>query len=139
MTSNQLPNCWLHNYILNPGVLCSCLNPECPSFRLSTFVKEKQGTEGKRVLQSQISATLLSQEGGALLQETACGALPAACPVSVCLEASLSCQSPVCQSRYLLPRGAFLYRLPVSRPVCYLLGQTPSPPHATRGAEDLLD
>lgn len=87
----------------------------------------------------QISTTLLSQAGKvcfALLQVTACRILSVGCHVSICLGGAISCQLPVCQSCYCLPRGIFLYKLPLlltSKNICWAKCFLPlTPPRAQR-------
>ena len=144
------PTSWSHNYILNPGVLSPIPAPphtythththiklEHPGFRFSTFVKEKQGTEGNCRLITGKSPGALKPVGrvGFALQVTACRILSADCSVSICLAGTISCQLPVCQSCYFLPQGTFLHKLPLltRKSICWAKRLLPLTPLRPRG------
>ena len=144
------PTSWSHNYILNPGVLSPIPTPphtyththiklEHPGFRFSTFVKEKQGTEGNCRLITGKSPGSLKPVGrvGFALQVTACRILSADCSVSICLAGTISCQLPVCQGCYF-PRVLFCTSCHFW-PGKVSAGQNAFSPSPLWGPEDLLD
>lgn len=112
-------------------------SPECPThlgFRHPMSIKEKQEEPPQKF------TTCLSPWGEpcfAPLQVTACPILAAGCPESMCLEASPSCQLPVCQSQCFLPQGVSWHLL--TRTSTYWAKHLLPLTLTKEGAVDLLD